>query len=255
MQNKKILITGATSGIGEATLRRLLTSGASKILITGRRKERLKSLQQELSTSACPVIPFCFDIRERESVEQFVEYAKPELADLDILINNAGLAAGRDLFQDASIEDWEAMIDTNVKGLLYVTRAILPLMIARKSGHIVNIGSIAGHSVYPRGNVYCATKFAVRALNEALRVDTLGSGIRVTSVDPGMVETEFSLVRYKGDAEKAAEVYKGVTPLSPSDIADAIYWSLSRPKHVNIQEIVLTPTEQASTRDIARRPE
>lgn len=253
MQYKSFLVTGATSGIGEATVRRLCQDGAAKILITGRRKERLESLEKELTSAQCEILPYCFDVRDRAAVDHFVGVARSELETLDVLVNNAGLAAGRELFQESLIDDWEQMIDTNIKGLLYMTRAILPLMLARKNGHIINIGSIAGHAVYPRGSVYCASKFAVRAINQAIRVDTVGSGVRVTSVDPGMVETEFSLVRFKGDKAKADQVYENVTPLQAADIADAIAWALSRPKHVNIQEIMLMPTDQASVRDFKGR--
>jgi 3-hydroxy acid dehydrogenase/malonic semialdehyde reductase len=253
MLYKNFLITGATSGIGAATAKRLSQQGAQKIIITGRRQDRLEQMQQALSSPTCTVKSYCFDIRDRQAVDDFVNQAKADLENIDVLVNNAGLAAGRELFQESLIDDWEQMIDTNIKGLLYITRAILPMLLAKKSGHIVNLGSIAGHAVYPMGSVYCATKFAVNALTEALRMDTLGSGIRVTAIDPGMVETEFSLVRFKGDQAKSDAVYQGVTPLTPDDVADAICWSLSRPKHVNVQQIVLMPTDQASVRDIARR--
>jgi 3-hydroxy acid dehydrogenase/malonic semialdehyde reductase len=247
---RNIVITGATSGIGLATAKLLAEKAKpAKLILTGRRADRLEKIRLELSEKTS-VETHVFDIRSREECAEFVK--KIENTPIDSLINNAGLAAGRESIQAANIDDWETMIDTNVKGLLYVTRGILPGMLKRKAGHIVNLGSIAGHAVYPNGNVYCATKYAVKALTEALRVDTLGSGVRVSSVDPGMVETEFSLVRFKGDKEKAKIVYEGLKPLSPQDIADAIYWCLSRPEHVNIQEVILTPTAQASTRDIAR---
>lgn len=254
MDYKSFLITGATSGIGEACARRLAREGATKLLLTGRREDRLLALKKELSSATCTVLTYTFDIRDREAVSRFATTAAAELSTLDVLINNAGLAAGLSDFAHASIDDWEQMIDTNIKGLLYMTRAILPLFMARKSGHIVNIGSVAGRTSYPNGSVYCATKHAVRALNDSLRLDTLGSNIRVTSIDPGMVETEFSLVRLKGDHQKAAAVYQGVRALLADDVADAILWSVSRPAHVNVQEILLMPTDQASVRDVYRRP-
>jgi len=251
---RNIVITGATSGIGLATARLLAKNAPAGtcLILTGRRKDRLAAIKSELEK--VEIKTFAFDIRSRAECTAFVEQIQG--VPVDTLINNAGLAAGRDLFQDADLDDWDSMIDTNLKGLLYVTRGILPGMIKRKSGHIVNLGSIAGHEVYPSGNVYCATKFAVKSLTEALRVDTVGKGVRVTSVDPGMVETEFSLVRFKGDAQKAQAVYQavyqGLTPLTPEDVAEAIYWALTRPSHVNVQNIVLMPTAQASTRDTHR---
>lgn len=251
MSVTSILITGASSGIGAATARELAREfPAAKLMLTGRRQDRLEKICAEIGQDRAKA--FTFDIRVRSQVEKFVKENEADLKNLSVLINNAGLAAGLASFQDASLEDWEAMIDTNLKGLLYITRAILPFMIKNKEGHIVNLGSIAGREVYPKGHVYNATKFAVRALNEGLRIDTLGSGVRVTSIDPGMVETEFSLVRFKGDQEKAKSVYAGMKPLRAEDIAEAIAWSLKRPKHVNVQEILLMPTDQASVRDVHR---
>jgi 3-hydroxy acid dehydrogenase/malonic semialdehyde reductase len=247
IRKSTIVITGATSGFGAATARLLAKSWPEcKLLLTGRREERLDALVKELG--APRVKGFAFDIRDRAAVENFAKSAGP----VQVLINNAGLAAGLDAFQDARVEDWEQMIDTNVKGLLYITRALLPGMIARKEGHIVNMGSIAGHVMYPKGHVYSATKFAVKALNEGLRMDVLGSNVRVTSIDPGMAETEFSVVRFKGDQQKADSVYKGMRPLTGEDIAEAILWSLERPAHVNIQSIVIMPADQASPRDVFR---
>jgi NADP-dependent 3-hydroxy acid dehydrogenase YdfG len=243
--DKTILITGATSGIGEATARLLRAKWPSaRLLLTGRRAERLERLQAELKAEV-----FVLDIRDREAVGRFAS----SLEGVNVLVNNAGLAAGLDTFQEASLDDWEEMIDTNVKGLLYVTRALLPKMIAAGSGHIVNIGSVAGRQVYPKGHVYNATKFAVHALTEALRLDVQGMGIRVTEIQPGMVETEFSKVRFKGDEAKAKSVYSGLKPLKPEDVAEAIFWSLNQPPHVNVQELLLMPTDQASVRDAFRK--
>ncbi len=245
-----IVITGATSGFGKATAHLLARAWPDcKLWLTGRRQERLDALVEEIGQSRAR--GFAFDVRDRQAVEEFTRSAEKER--ITVLVNNAGLAAGLALFQDSLIDDWERMIDTNIKGLLYMTRALLPGMIARHGGHIVNLGSVAGHSVYPKGHVYCATKFAVKALNEALRIDTLGSGVRVTSISPGLAETEFSVVRFHGDQEKAAAVYQGLQPLSAEDVAEAIFWSLDRPAHVNIQEIVLFPTNQATPRDVFRK--
>lgn len=251
LKNSSVLVTGATSGFGLATTRLLAARWPhARLLLVGRREERLEELVAELGADRARA--FKLDVRSRRAVELFARDHEAELARVGVLVNNAGLAAGLDAFQDASLDDWDQMIDTNVKGLLYVTRFVLPHMIARGEGHIVNIGSVAGHTVYPKGHVYNATKFAVRALNEGLRMDTLGKNIRVTSIDPGLAETEFSLVRFKGDADKAASVYKGVAALTPDDIADAILWSLERPAHVNIQEMLIMPTAQASPRDVFR---
>lgn len=247
-KNINILITGASSGIGAATAR-LLASHGHNLLLLARREDRLQSLQQELGGPGRVKIAVC-DVSDREAVARFGETHKAFLEKLDVLVNNAGLALGLETLPEGQIDDWETMIDTNVKGLLYFSRLVLPYFLKRKAGHVVNIGSIAGHQVYPAGGVYCATKFAVRALNEAMRIDTLGSGVRVTSVDPGKLETEFSLVRFKGDAKKAHAAYQGMRPLQPEDIAETIAWCLDRPAHVNIQEVVVMPTDQASVRDI-----
>lgn len=257
-QTKTILITGATSGIGLATAERF-AKAASKanaihLILAGRRADRLTKICKRLSKkNILSAQPVCFDIRDRRSVDKFAREQSKILQNVDILLNNAGLAAGRDAFQNASVDDWEAMIDTNIKGLLYVTKRIVPHMIARKRGHIINIGSVAGHYTYPQGAVYCATKFAVRAINEGLRMDLLGSGVRVSSIDPGMVESEFSLVRFKGDEKAAKAVYNGMQPLTPEDIANTIFWVSEQPAHVNIQDIIIMPTDQASIRDIARK--
>ena len=255
VQNKTILITGATSGFGEATARLLAKEANAELhlILTGRHSDRLEKLKKELNSKLVTVSIFAFDISKRALVEKFIKENEKILNEVDVLINNAGLALGLENFQNAKIDDWEIMIDTNVKGLLYITRLLIPFMLARKKGHIVNIGSVAGHAVYPSGSVYCMTKFAVRAFNEALKIDTLGSNIRVTSIDPGKAETEFSLVRFKGDAQKAKHAYEGMTPLKASDIAETIVWCLNRPAHVNIQELVILPTDQASVRDVFQR--
>lgn len=254
---QSILITGATSGIGQATAealaRRAANANPIRLLLTGRRKERLEALKKSLSSVAVIVEIYELDVREKDAVGKFAEKLGGAKIIPDVLINNAGLAAGRDPFQSSSLADAEQMIDTNVKGLIYVTHALLQQMIARGSGHIVNIGSVAGRFTYPSGAVYCASKFAVGAFSEALRLDVSGKGIRVTNIEPGMVETEFSLVRFKGDEGQAKAVYHGMQPLVPDDIARTILWVLEQPPHVNIQEILIMPTAQASVRDVARR--
>lgn len=238
-----VLITGATSGIGKAVAEAFAKDG-KKLILVARRKERLDGLSQELS-KLTEVKTFVLDISIKEAVTKFQRENAALLANVEILVNNAGLAKGLDNIQTGDIEDWEKMIDTNVKGLLYLTRALLEPMTQKKRGHIINIGSVAGHWVYPKGNIYCATKHAVNALNQAMRIDLVGLGIRVTEISPGMVETEFSEVRL-GDKERAKAVYKGMTPLKAEDIADAVVWSAKRPAHVNIQEIILYPTDQAA---------
>jgi hypothetical protein len=251
VKGKLALITGATAGIGRACAEQLAARGCHLIL-TGRREAVLKELAEQLSRAhGIEATPLAFDISDRAETEQaFARLGKEtdqepasKLGRLDILINNAGLAKGVDPMQSARIDDWETMIDTNVKGLLYVTRLCLPTLIRRK-GHIVNIGSVAGRWTYPGGGVYSATKFAVRSLSEGLRMDLMGTGVRVTNIEPGMVETDFSLARL-GDAAKAKAVYKGMTPLEAVDIADTIVWCLDRPAHVNIQELIIYPTDQA----------
>lgn len=240
-------ITGATAGIGEATALRLAQAGYD-LIINGRRSERLEKLSGRI-TEKCKakVISLPFDVRDRKAAEAAIQSLPREWKKIDLLVNNAGLAAGLSTIQEGDIEDWETMIDTNVKGLLYVSRAIMPLMIGHGSGHIINIGSIAGKEVYLRGNVYCATKHAVDAITKAMRIDMLPHGIRVTSIRPGAAETEFSLVRYHGDAERAKKAYQGYKPLTAEDIAETIYFAASRPPHVNINDIVIMPTAQANT--------
>ncbi|HAZ14643.1 MAG: NAD(P)-dependent oxidoreductase [Bdellovibrionales bacterium GWA2_49_15] len=244
------LITGATSGIGLALARKMALQGI-ELILTGRRGERLDKIKNELSKSA-KIHAYSFDVSSRKAVENFLSASKELLPKVSVLVNNAGLASGADKLHEANIDDWETMIDTNVKGLLYMTRGIVPYMVKTNNGHIVNIGSAAGRWTYGGGSVYCATKFAVRAISEALRVDLLGTNIRVSNIEPGMLETEFSLVRFR-DPAKAKKVYEGITPLQPDDIAETIQWVLSRPPHVNIQEIVMFPTAQAAISNIHRR--
>lgn len=243
LQSKWALITGATAGIGEATAK-ALASKKVNLIITGRRIDRLKSLKEFLELNhSIQVEVAAFDIQD-ESACSATLLPLLEKHKIEILINNSGLALGVESLSDGKTSDWSKMIDTNIKGLLYVTRLVLQQMVKNKAGHIVNLGSVAGRWVYPGGAVYCATKFAVRGLSEALRLDLMGTPIRVTNIEPGMVETEFSEVRLQ-DKEKAKKVYQGVKPLSPEDIAETIVWSLERPAHVNIQEMVVFPTQQA----------
>jgi len=245
MKNKIVFITGASSGIGEATARRFAKEGAD-LLLCARRVEKLSALALELEAQEkIKVYPFGLDVRDKEEVKDKLSQLPPAWLAIDILINNAGLAKGLEPLQKGDPSDWDEMIDTNIKGLLYITRWVLPKMLARNQGHIINIGSVAGHVVYPKGAVYCATKHAVLALTQGLRMDVFGTQIRVTTIDPGMVETDFSLIRFKGDQSRAKAVYKGLTPLSPHDIADTIHYCASRPPHVNIDEVILMPTAQA----------
>ncbi|MBK6891197.1 MAG: SDR family NAD(P)-dependent oxidoreductase [Sphingobacteriales bacterium] len=239
------LITGATSGIGKATAQ-LFAQHGWHLIITGRRTNKLVELQKIIETDyKVPVIPLNFDVRDREQTEAVLQKLPLEWRSIDVLVNNAGLAAGRSLIHEADIADWEVMIDTNLKGLLYISHTVGKWMAERFKGHIVNIGSTAGHEVYEQGNVYCATKFAVTALSKAMRIDLLKFGVKVTNISPGAAETEFSLVRYKGDTEKAKQVYAGYQPLKANDVAEAIYFAVTRPPHVNISEITLTSTAQA----------
>ncbi len=241
---KTVLITGATSGIGKATAIALARKNFN-LIICGRRNDRLLSLQSELS-SITNVYTLCFDVSDKKAVFDQINGLPASFSTIDILINNAGNAHGLDLIQDGSLDDWEAMIDINLKGLLYVTKAILPQMIERKNGHIINIGSTAAKEVYPKGNVYCASKHAVDALNQSMRIDLNAYGIKVGAIHPGMVETEFSNVRFKGDDEKASNVYKGFTPLKAEDIADIIQFVVTRPYHVNIADLLVMSTDQAT---------
>jgi NADP-dependent 3-hydroxy acid dehydrogenase YdfG len=253
LRDRIVLITGASSGIGAACARLFARAGA-RLLLSARRADRLAELADELGSSAgVPVHSFALDVRDRRAVEAAFAALPPAWRAIDVLINNAGLSRGLDPVQEGKLEDWDEMLDTNVKGLLHVTRCAVPLMLPRGAGHIVNIGSIAGRQTYPRGAVYCASKAAVRALSEGMRLDLLGTGIRVSEIAPGMVETEFSLVRHRGDAGRAAATYDGVTPLVAEDIAEIVFFCASRPPHVNIGEVVVTPTDQASTAHVFRR--
>lgn len=251
LKQKQVFITGASSGIGRACAEAFAAGGANLIL-AARRIDRLEQLADELKQKfSVSVLTVELDVRNRDWVEQTVARLASQ-TEIDILLNNAGLARGLNKFHEASLPDWEEMIDTNVKGLIYVTRAVLPLMVKRQSGHIINIGSIAGREVYPSGNVYCATKSAVKALSQALRIDTLGHNIRVTNIEPGMVNTEFSLVRFHGDKDRADKVYQGVLPLTAEDVADAVFYAATRPAHVNISELLIMPTVQATSTMVHR---
>lgn len=248
------LITGATSGIGKSTALEFAKHGYD-LIITGRRQERLTELKTELSQKyQVKVCDLCFDVRVEEQVNKSINSLPKDFKTIDVLVNNAGLAAGLSSIQQGKLEHWEQMIDTNIKGLLYVTKHVAALMIPHKKGHIINLGSIAGKEVYANGNVYCATKHAVDALNKGMRIDLLPHGIKVSSINPGMVETEFSIVRFDGDEERAKKVYENIMPLKPEDIAETIYWMASRPVHVNINDLIIMPTIQANSTTVLRHP-
>jgi len=246
------MITGATAGFGRAIAIKFAQNGHD-LIITGRRKERLDELEKELTKNKIKVLSLNFDVRNRSEVGSAIQKLPANWKDIDILVNNAGLAAGLSHIDDGDIDDWDRMVDTNVKGLLYVTRAVAPLMVARNRGHIFNISSIAGKDVYENGNVYCASKSAVEALSKAMRIDLLKHSIRVTNIAPGMAETEFSLVRFKGDKEKADAVYKGVKALSAEDIAGVIYFCATLPEHVCINDLTITPTQQAAVGQLFKK--
>jgi NADP-dependent 3-hydroxy acid dehydrogenase YdfG len=250
--NQIALITGATSGIGKATAIKAAEAGFD-VIITGRRADRLTELAQQIKEKGVDVLPLHFDVRQQTEVQQAIDSLEGKWRNIAVLVNNAGLAVGVNPIQEGVLDDWERMIDTNIKGLLYITRAVSPLMIANQSGHIINLGSIAGKEVYPGGNVYCATKHAVDALSKAMRIDMLKHNIKVTNIAPGIVETEFSLVRYKGNEEAAKNVYQGLTPLTNEDIADVILFAITRPAHVCLNDIVIMPTAQASSREVNRK--
>ncbi|MDY0200789.1 MAG: SDR family NAD(P)-dependent oxidoreductase [Bacteroidales bacterium] len=250
---KTALVTGATAGIGRSTAL-LLAKNGFRIIITGRRNERLQELKKEIEEKhKQSVFALNFDIRNREEVETAMAQLPTEWQNIDILVNNAGLAAGLKPIQTGLMADWEQMIDTNIKGLLYISQVVINKMIKNASGHIVNIGSTAGVQAYENGNVYCATKHAVHALSQSMRIDLLKQGIKVTEIRPGMVETEFSLVRFKGDAESAKKAYLGLVPLSPDDVAETILFAITRPPHVNINDLEITPTAQASSYYVFRQ--
>ena len=244
--SKNVLVTGATSGFGEAIARKFAQNGYN-IIAAGRRMDRLETLRHELEKHSVTVTPLCFDIRSREEVKNAIEELQQKVEHVDILVNNAGLASGLSTIDDGDIDDWEVMIDTNLKGLLYVTRMAMPLLKKSVGAHIINIGSTAGKTVYKNGNVYCATKFAVDALNQSMRIDLLPYGIKVTAINPGMAHTEFSLVRFKGDKAKADNVYNDLKPLRAEDIADTAYYCATLPAHVCINDITMTCVNQANS--------
>jgi 3-hydroxy acid dehydrogenase / malonic semialdehyde reductase len=254
LEDKVVFITGASSGIGRSCALAFAPLGA-KLLLAARRRERLDELAAELRDKY-PVEAYVFelDVRDQPAVERAVAELPAEWSAIQVLVNNAGLSRGLDKLHEGKLLDWEEMIDTNVKGLIYVSRAVIPGMVKRNGGHIINIGSIAGHEVYVGGNVYCATKFAVNALSKGMRLDLNGTPIRVSEVAPGLVETEFSIVRYRGDKDKAGKAYQGMTPLTGDDIADAVVYCATRPAHVNISEMIVMPTAQAATWLVHRKP-
>lgn len=253
LANQIVCITGASSGIGKACAI-AFAKCKCKLLLMARRKDRLDDLAQQLVDDfRIQVCTRQLDVRVNADVQRTCSSLPPEWAKIDILLNNAGLSRGLDKLHEGNIQDWEEMIDTNVKGLLFVTRAVLPGMVERNSGHIINIGSIAGHQTYPMGNVYCASKFAVTGLTRGTKMDLLGTAVRVSSIDPGLVETEFSMVRFHGDTERASKAYAGMTPLRPEDIAEIVVFCATRPSHVNIGELLVTPTDQATVSMVHRR--
>ena len=251
---KIVFITGASSGIGAACAQRFAQTGA-RLVLAARRQNLLTAMRDNLmAAGAADVHTIPLDVRDARQVQSAIEALPESWRAIDILVNNAGLSRGLDTLQQGSIEDWDEMIDTNVKGLLYVTRAIVPGMVERGQGHVINIGSTAGHVTYPKGAVYCATKAAENRITEGLRQDLLGTPVRVTTIDPGMVETDFSKVRFHGDEARAAKVYQGLTPLTPDDIADAVVWTATRPAHINVAQIILTSIDQANSLLFNRRP-
>lgn len=253
LQDRIILITGASSGIG-ASCAKVFAQAGAKLILAARRREKLKELADEINKECVSEIHLLeLDVRDRIQVESTLKSLPADWSNIDILINNAGLSRGLEKLHEGNIQNWEEMIDTNVKGLLYVTRYIVPGMVDRNKGHVVNIGSIAAYQTYPGGNVYCGSKAAVRAISEGLKQDLLGTPIRVSCIDPGLVETEFSEVRFHGDTERAKKVYQGLTPLTPDDIADVVFFCVTRPAHVNISQMLLVPIDQATTTLVNRR--
>jgi len=252
LKNKLVCITGASSGIGAACASEFARQGCA-LLLMARRNDRLATLAADLSAKySVRTLPIQLDVRHHAEVERVFAELPDAWKKIDILVNNAGLARGLSKLQEGNQQDWEEMIDTNIKGLLYVTRTVLPDMVKRNKGHVINIGSIAGHQLYPNGNVYCATKFAVDALTQGMRMDLLGTAVRVTSVDPGLVETEFSQVRFRGDTERAAKTYTNTVPLRPEDVAEVVVFCATRPPHVDISDIIVMPTAQASANHVHR---
>lgn len=245
MKGKLILITGATSGIGEACARKFASMG-SNLILNGRNTEKLEKLKQELSAQGVEVLTLPFDVRDREAMRQAVGSLQGQWRDIDVLINNAGLVLGMDKEHEGSLDEWDVVIDTNIKALLAMTRMIVPGMVERQKGHIINIGSIAGDAAYAGGSVYCATKAAVKALSDGLRIDLVDTPLRVTNIKPGMVETNFSVIRFRGDHSKADAVYDGIRPLTGEDIAEVVYYAASAPAHVQIAEVLVMPTNQAT---------
>lgn len=252
LAGRTALVTGASSGIGAACARAFAAAGA-RLLLCARRSARLDDLTRELRAGGTDLRAFTLDVRDAAAVTAALAGLPPEWQAIDLLLNNAGLSRGLEPLQEGRLDDWDEMIDTNVKGLLYVTRAVTPGMVARGSGHVINLGSIAGREVYPKGNVYCASKHAVDAITRGLRMDLLGSGVRVSTVDPGLVNTEFSTVRFHGDRARADAVYQGMRPLSAEDVAEVVAWVACQPAHRLIAEVVLFPADQASSRDVHRR--
>lgn len=253
LRGNTVCVTGASSGIGAACAAVFAREGAN-LLLVARRKTRVDELARRLMAEhRIRILTAELDVRHRPAVENFFGFLPPEWQEIDVLVNNAGLSRGLHPLHEGRLEDWEEMIDTNIKGLLYVTRVVLPGMVRRNRGQVINIGSIAGRETYPGGNVYSATKFAVRGLTRSLRMDLLGTAVRVCSVDPGLVETEFSRVRFRGDAERAAKTYHGMKPLTAGDVADVVLFCATRPPHVNLAEVLLTPTDQASATMVHRK--
>ncbi len=252
LKNKIVLITGASSGIGAATARQFAKQQARLILVA-RRQDRLETLTQELKQQyASDILPLVLDITQHDAVQAAIEQLPAAWQAIDILVNNAGLAMGFEKLYEGNAQDWDAMIDTNMKGLLYVTRHVVPGMVVRDQGHIINMGSIAGHQPYANGGVYCATKAAERSLSQGLKLELTGTAVRVTSIDPGIVQTEFSAVRFKGDQKRAERIYRGLQPLTPDDIADSILYCATRPPHVNIAELIIFPTAQSAATVVHR---
>ena len=250
--NKIVLITGATSGIGLACARKFAKNG-DKVILTGRNEQRLSEIRKELETKGAQVLTLAFDVRDREKAAKYIQELPAEWQEIDVLVNNAGLALGLEPEYEGNLDDWETMIDTNIKGLLTMTRLVVPGMVARNRGHIINVGSVAGDAAYAGGNVYCATKAAVKALSDGLRIDVANTAIRVTNLKPGLVETNFSNIRFKGDEARAKKLYTGIKPLTGDDIADVAVFAANAPEHVQIAEVLILATHQASGSVIVRK--